>query len=73
MDQQPEVLSVESAAAMLKVGVPTVESLISSGALSASHANGELVVAYDDLVDYLRANQRDLMGDGPAAPKDDIV
>lgn len=73
MEQQPELLTLEAAADVLKVGVPTVESLIGSGALIAQEQAGELMVAYPDLLDYLRAGQRDLMSDGPAAPKDDII
>lgn len=73
MDQQPELLTLEAAADVLKVGVPTVESLIGSGVLAAQEEGGELMVAYEALLEYLRAGQRDLMGDGPAAPKDDIA
>jgi excisionase family DNA binding protein len=73
MEHEPELLTLEAAADVLKVGVPTVESLIGSGVLAAQEEGGELMVAYTDLLDYLRAGQRDLMSDGPAMPKDDIA
>lgn len=73
MEQQPELLTLEAAADVLKVGVPTIESLVGSGALAAQERGGALMIAYADLLDYLRESQRDLMSDGPASPKDDIA
>ena len=51
-------LSLEEAAVVLTVGVPTVEELIAQGMLRARDEDGERCVLYEDLVAYLRDSQR---------------
>jgi hypothetical protein len=69
MDQHPETLSLDAAANLLKVGVPTVQSLINRGMLTAKESAGETVVAYDEILRFLRADQRQLLDNG-AQPAD---
>jgi hypothetical protein len=69
MDQHPETLSLDAAANLLKVGVPTVQSLINRGMLTAQESAGQTIVAYDEILRFLRADQRQLLGDG-AQPAD---
>jgi hypothetical protein len=69
MDQHPETLSLDAAANLLKVGVPTMQSLINRGMLTAQERAGQTVVAYDEILRFLRADQRQLLGDG-AQPAD---
>ncbi len=63
MEQQPEFLSVEEAANVLSVGVPTVQNLIDQGVLTTREHGGEVVVPYDALLAFLREDQRKLMED----------
>lgn len=51
-------LSLEEAAAVLKVGVPTLEELIAQGRLRTVRERNETCVLYDDLVTFLRDSQR---------------
>lgn len=64
MAEQKESLSVDEAADVLKVGVPTIEALIADGALRAAQQQGETRVRYEDLLDYMRASQRASTEDG---------
>ena len=61
-------LTLEDVAAALKVGVPTVQSLINRGLLSADQRPGGLAVSQAALLDFLRADQRALMEDGQQSP-----
>ena len=63
MEQQPGFLSVEEAANVLSVGVPTVQSLIDQGVLATHVREGQVVVPYDALLAFLRQDQRNLMED----------
>lgn len=64
-----QTLSVEEAAAALKVGVPTIEELIAQGVLRAIQERDETCVLYEDLVAFIRDSQRASTEDGepPAA------
>lgn len=70
-EARKEILSLEEAADVLKVGVPTVEDLIADGSLAAHDEAGVTCVRYDDLVAYLRISHRASSEDGdpPAAGK----
>ena len=64
-------LTVEEAAFLLKVGVPTVESLIQRGLLQAQERNSTCYLRREELVDFLRRNQRELdMNDESDAAQD---
>ncbi len=66
---EPQILSLDEAAAALKVGVPTLEELIARGLLQTVRERDEIRVRYDDLVAFLRDSQRANVEDGepPAA------
>jgi hypothetical protein len=70
MAHEPEQiwLTLEDVAAALKVGVPTVQSLINRGLLSAEQRPGGPAVSQAALLDFLRADQRTLMEDGQQSP-----
>jgi excisionase family DNA binding protein len=53
-----QTLSFDEAAAVLKIGVPTLEELIARGLLRTVREHGETCVRYDDLLAYLRDDQR---------------
>lgn len=61
MKQQPEFLSLEEAANVLSVGVPTVQNLIDQGVLTTHAREGQVVIPYDALLAFLREDQRKLM------------
>ena len=65
MDQERDWLTLDEAAFMLKVGVPTVQSLIERGLLTASDADGEPRLQRQDIVVLLRRNQQELDHDEP--------
>jgi excisionase family DNA binding protein len=51
-------LTLEEAAEVLTVGVPTVEELIAQGMLRAQEEDGQRCVLYEDLLAYLRHSRR---------------
>jgi excisionase family DNA binding protein len=55
---QRNSLTLEEAAEVLTVGVPTVEELIARGMLRAHDEGGQRCVLYEDLLAYLRDSQR---------------
>lgn len=63
-EPQKTTLSLEEAADVLKVGVPTIEELITRGALSVRDESGERCVLYEDLLSFIRASQRASTEDG---------
>ncbi|HMQ29416.1 MAG TPA: helix-turn-helix domain-containing protein [Chloroflexaceae bacterium] len=67
-----QTLSLEEAAAALKIGVPTLEELIAQGLLRVVREQDETCVLYEDLVAFLRDGQRASSEDGepPAAQRD---
>jgi excisionase family DNA binding protein len=65
-ERQRETLSIEEAAGVLKVGVPTVEELIAQGVLNVRQEGDEDCVLYADLLAYLRQSHRASTEDGEA-------
>lgn len=59
-----KTLSLDEAAAVLKVGVPTLEELIARGLLRTVRERDETCVLYDDLLAFLRDSQRASTEDG---------
>jgi excisionase family DNA binding protein len=55
---QRNSLTLEEAAEVLTVGVPTIEELIAQGMLRARDEDGQRCVLYEDLLAYLRDSQR---------------
>ena len=55
---QRNSLTLEEAAEVLTVGVPTIEELIAQGMLRARDEGGQRCVLYEDLLAYLRDSQR---------------
>jgi excisionase family DNA binding protein len=53
-----QILSLDEAAAVLKVGVPTLEELIAQGQLRTVGEGDSAGVRYDDLLIFLRDSQR---------------
>lgn len=72
MEEQHEPLTLAAVADVLKVGVPTVEGLIERGLLVAEGEGDAARVAYSDLVEYLRTNQRASTSEGEA-PADGLA
>ena len=68
MEQRPNLLTLEAAANLLKVGVPSVQSLINRGFLSAQIRDGQTVVSYDDILRFLREDQRQLLEEDGQSP-----
>jgi hypothetical protein len=61
MEQLSNMLTLDVVANILKVGIPTVQSLISRGILTAQTHEGQTVIAYDDILRFLREDQRNLL------------
>jgi hypothetical protein len=77
MDQQSEFLTLEAVADLLKVGIPTVQSLINRGILESQTQGQQAVVPYRSVLMFLRDDQRKLLDEhghapdrGPATDKD---
>lgn len=68
-EQQRRTLSIDEVADVLKVGIPTVQSLINRGLLRVHHEEDQDCILYEDVVAFLRADQRRLLVDG-AQPSD---
>ena len=68
MEQRPNLLTLDAAANLLKVGVPTVQSLINRGILTAQQRQGQTVVSYDDILRFLREDQRHLLEEHGQSP-----
>ena len=64
MEQPGAWLSLDEAASVLKIGVPTVQSLINRGLLHAQVEAGQPMVSYDDLLTFLRTDQHKLFNEG---------
>ncbi len=65
MTDQPELLSIDEVANLLKVGVPTVESLINRGMLTARQQGGQAAVPYAEVLAFLRQDQARLANEEP--------
>jgi hypothetical protein len=61
MDQQPTMLTLDAVANILKVGIPTVQRLINRGILTAQTHQEQIVISYDDILTFLRDDQRHLL------------
>ena len=61
MEQLPTMLTLDAAANILKVGIPTVQRLINRGILTAQTHQGQTVISYDDILKFLRDDQRHLL------------
>ena len=72
MDQPQEFLTIDEVAFTLKVGVPTVESLINRGLLEMADTPGERRIRRKDLVDLMRRNQQELDHREPDEPAQDF-
>ncbi len=68
MDQQPEWLSLDETANLLKVGVATVQSLIDRGILSSQRRGEQIEVSYDAILTFLQEDQRKLFQEGGQPP-----
>jgi excisionase family DNA binding protein len=62
-----QTLSFDEAAAVLTIGVPTLEELIARGLLRTVREHGETCVRYDDLLAYLRDSERASLADDAQA------
>jgi excisionase family DNA binding protein len=65
MDSTDQWLTLDGAAFILKVGVPTVESLINRGLLQAEDQGGETRIRREELVNLMRRNQQELDREEP--------
>ena len=68
MEQQPEFLALDAVADLLKVGVPTVQSLINRGILESQTHGQRTVVPYQAVLAFLRDDQRKLLDQHGQAP-----
>jgi hypothetical protein len=69
MEQQPEYLTLEAVAGMLKVGVPTVEGLIERGVLASQDQGEQTIVPYASVLAFLREDQRNVLDQQDAQPE----
>jgi len=68
MEQRPNLLTLEVVANLLKVGLPSVQSLINRGILSGQMRHGEMLVSYEDIPRFLREDQRHLLEEDGQSP-----
>jgi hypothetical protein len=68
MEQQSEFLALDAVADLLKVGVPTVQSLINRGMLESQTQGQQTVVSYGAVLMFLRKDQRKLLEEHGQAP-----
>ena len=68
MEQQSEFLTLDAVADLLKVGIPTVQSLINRGILESQTQGQQTVVPYRAVLMFLRDDQRKLLGEHGQAP-----
>ena len=73
MEQLAKLLTLDAAANVLKVGTPTVQRLISRGILTAQTHAGQTVIAYDELVRFLRDDQRHLLDEEEQPPDQGLL
>jgi hypothetical protein len=69
MEQAPNLLTLDAVANLLKVGVPTVQSLINRGFLIAQTHQGQTLVSCDAMVRFLRDDQRHVLEEDGQAPE----
>lgn len=68
MEQQAEFLALDAVADLLKVGIPTVQSLINRGILESHTQGQQTVVPYRAVLMFLRGDQSKLLGEHGQAP-----
>jgi phage terminase Nu1 subunit (DNA packaging protein) len=68
MEQQSEFLALDAVADLLKVGIPTVQSLINRGILESQTQGQQTVVPYRAVLMFLRDDQRKLLDEHGQAP-----
>ena len=68
MEQQGRWLSLDEAANVLKVGVPTLQTLLNRGILTGQEREGQIVLSYDTILSFLREDQRKLLDAGGQPP-----
>jgi hypothetical protein len=73
MEQLPNILTLDAAANILKVGVPTVQSLIDRGILTAQTRQGQTIISYDDILRFLREDQRHLLQEEGQSPDQGLM
>ena len=73
MEQLPDILTLDAAANLLKIGVPTVQSLINRGILIAHTHQGQTVVSYNDILRFLREDQRHLLQEEGQSPDQGLM
>jgi hypothetical protein len=73
MEQLPNILTLDAAANILKVGIPTVQSLIDRGILTAQTRQGQTIISYDDILRFLREDQRHLLQEEGQSPDQGLM
>ena len=68
MDHDPTWLTLEEAASLLKVGVPTIQSLINRDLLALDAGHEQPRIAYQSVVAFLRRDQQTLSEQGHQPP-----
>jgi hypothetical protein len=68
MEWQSDFLTLEAVAELLKVGIPTVQSLINRGILESQIQGQQAVVPYRAVLAFLRDDQRKLLDEQGQAP-----
>ncbi len=68
MERQSEFLTLDAIADLLKVGIPTVQSLINRGILESQTQDQQTMVPYRAVLAFLRDDQRKLLGEHGQAP-----
>jgi hypothetical protein len=73
MEQQDRWLSLDEAANILKVGVPTLQSLLNRGIFTGQERDGQTVVSYAAILAFLRNDQRKLLEAGGQPPDQGLI
>jgi hypothetical protein len=73
MEQLPTMLTLDAAANILKIGIPTVQRLINRGILTAQTHQGQMVISYDDILTFLREDQRHLLQEEGQSPDQGLM
>jgi hypothetical protein len=68
MDHDPTWLTLEEAASLLKVGVPTIQSLINRDLLELDSEHEQPRIAYQAVLAFLRRDQQTLSEQGHQPP-----
>jgi excisionase family DNA binding protein len=68
MEQQAEFLTLDAVADLLKVSIPTVQSLINRGLLESQTQGQQILVPYRAVLMFLRGDQRKLLDERGREP-----